>query len=256
MVKPYNRGWLVAALVGLVAPLAACSPTPAATVVEGAGNIAAVVEQYRGLLGPNNGGGPDRHPSGRREINWDGVPDELATPHALPGDFFNAAAAPRARGAEFRTPGDHIAVSAKAGNAAGTPVRFGDLNPSYPQRFATFSPERLFSPVGSNVVELSFFLPGTHTPALVRGFGAVYTDVDTEDAADFQFFAADGSSLGKFGVPKSKAGLSFLGVAFDEPVVAKVRIVYGNTALGPDDSAGHDVAVMDDFIFGEPQPAG
>jgi hypothetical protein len=33
-----------------------------------------------------------------------------------------------------------------------------------------------------------------------------------------------------------------------------VRIVYGNTELGPDDDEQYDVAVMDDFIFGEPQP--
>jgi hypothetical protein len=32
-----------------------------------------------------------------------------------------------------------------------------------------------------------------------------------------------------------------------------VRIVYGTNKLGPDDSKKHDVAVMDDFIYGEPQ---
>jgi hypothetical protein len=36
--------------------------------------------------------------------------------------------------------------------------------------------------------------------------------------------------------------------------VARVQIVYGNSKLGPDDSRRYDVAVMDDFIFGEPQP--
>ena len=37
-----------------------------------------------------------------------------------------------------------------------------------------------------------------------------------------------------------------------DPVVARVRILYGNSALGPNDGGGVDVAVMDDFIFGEP----
>ena len=60
-------------------------------------------------------------------------------------------------------------------------------------------------------------------------------------------------SLGRFRVPAADNGLSFLGVAFPTPIVARVRIVYGNTALGPDESATVDVAVMDDFIFGEPQ---
>jgi hypothetical protein len=45
-------------------------------------------------------------------------------------------------------------------------------------------------------------------------------------------------------------------VAFDDPVVARVRIEYGNGELGPDESANYDVAVMDDFIYGEPQEAG
>ena len=41
---------------------------------------------------------------------------------------------------------------------------------------------------------------------------------------------------------------------FPKAVVARVRIAYGQVALGPDDDASHDVAVMDDFIYGEPQP--
>ena len=42
-------------------------------------------------------------------------------------------------------------------------------------------------------------------------------------------------------------------VAFRKPQVARVRIEYGNGKLGPDESANYDVAVMDDFIYGEPQ---
>src|SRR6266568_895516 len=47
----------------------------APVVVQAAGDITATVEQYRNLLGANNGGDPGPKPSGRREINWDGVPD-------------------------------------------------------------------------------------------------------------------------------------------------------------------------------------
>jgi hypothetical protein len=111
----------------------------------------------------------------------------------------------------------------------------------------------LFSPVGSNTVDLTFFVPGSDTPALVRGFGAVYTDVDQDHTA-FEYFAKDGSSLGKFAVPLADKGLSFLGVAFEKPIVARVRIEYGTVALGPDDSKENDAAVMDDFIYGEPVP--
>ncbi len=248
----------VLAALGL-ALLPACDtlashPASGPAVVTGTGDISNAVERYRALLGQDNGGAPAAHASGRREINWDKVPDEQAAPSFLPGDFFNAKAAPRARGALLSTPGKGVMASASSTNAAKTPMYFGNVNASYTKRFKTFSRERLFSPIDSNVVDLTFRVPGTDTPALVRGFGAVYTDVGTEHTA-FEYFGADGHSLGKYAVPIADRGLSFLGVAFDEPVVARVRIEYGTVALGPDDDAQHDVAVMDDFIYGEPQAA-
>ena len=236
------------------APTAVLPQTPAApvaTVIAGAGDITAVVEQYRNLLGANNGGVPGSQGTGRREINWDGVPDDLAAPNFMPPDFFNAATAPRARGAAFSTPGDGVQVSANVENPAGALPRFGNINPTYVDTFSTFSAERLFSPIGSNVVDMTFLVPGSSTPALVRGFGAVYTDVDQEHTA-FEYFDVNNSSLGRFAVPIADNGLSFLGVAFESPVVARVRIEYGSTALGPDDSTTADVSVMDDFIYGEP----
>ena len=222
------------------------------TVISGAGDISGTVDEYRNLLGPDNGVElGSKGPSGYREINWDGVPDELAAPNFMPSDFFNAAEAPRARGAFFSTPGEGIQVSADRDNPAGTPPYFTNINPEY--TFKTFSEERLFSPIGSNVVDLTFFIPGTNTPATVRGFGAVYTDVDTNHTA-FEYFDKDGNSLGAFETPTKDAGLSFLGVVFPEPVVFRVQIRYGTTALGPNDSADSDVAVMDNFIYAEPQP--
>lgn len=101
-------------------------------------------------------------------------------------------------------------------------MRFGHINPSYSAIFKTFSPERLFSPVGSNVVNLTFFVPGTQQPALVEGFGAVYTDVDRPESS-FEYFDQDDQLLGRFRVPAADNGLSFLGVAFDRAVVARVR---------------------------------
>jgi hypothetical protein len=227
------------------------------TVVSGAGAgpdaIQATVDQYRALLGdPNNGGAPGVFPAGRREINWDGVPDQFAAPNFLPNDFFNSATPPGARGAVFSTPGTGVQVSANSVNPTDTPVRFGDINPSYVALFQTFSPERLFSPIGSNIVDMTFFVPGTQTPAVVRGFGAVYTNVAIDHTA-FEYFDKDGQSLGQFQAPLAPGGLSFLGVAWDQPVVARVRIVYGTGALGPDDSPTYNVAVMDDFIYAEPQ---
>jgi hypothetical protein len=224
------------------------------TVISARVDIADSVGIYRNLLGPDNGGEPGRHAGGRREINWDAVPDSDAAPNFLPGDYFNAATAPRARGVNLSTPGTGVQVSADSDNPTQTPVRFGHINPSYPNQFVTFSAERLFSPIGSNVVYLTFFVPGTNTPAVVRGFGAVYTDVD-QGGSEFEYFDKDGRSLGIFPVLPANNGLSFLGVVFDAPVVALVQIHYGNSALGPEESGDVDVSVMDDFIFGEPQPA-
>ena len=68
-------------------------------VITGAGNIQAAIDEYRTLLGTNNGSAVGTQNGGRREINWDGVPDSLAAPYFLPHDFF------KARGADFTTPG-------------------------------------------------------------------------------------------------------------------------------------------------------
>ena len=243
------------------APVATAAPTAATqagpVVITAAGtkpdDVRAKVEEYRQLLGmPDNGGTPGTQPAGHREIVWDGVPDELAAPNFYPADFFNDAKAPRARGAVLATPGEGLMVSADSDNPTGTPPRFGNINDSYSNIFTAYTEERMFSPVGSNIADLIFFVPGTTTPAVVRGFGAIYADVDTDHTA-FEYFDAQDKSLGTFATPISNNGLSFLGVAFPEPIVHRVRITYGTVALGPDDSAQNDVAVMDDFIYGEPQ---
>lgn len=246
---------LATACVPTSAPTAQTTPAPTPVVVSAAGDITPAVERYRQLLGgPNNGGEPGSKATGYREINWDSLPDELSAPNFYTPDFFNAPTAPRARGAVLSTPGSGLMVSADSDNPTKTPPRFGNLNPSYASSFKTFSNERLFSPVGSNIADLRFFVPGTNTPAVVRGFGAVYTDIDTQHTA-FEYFDIQGRSLGSYGAPIADSGLSFLGIAFDRPLIHRVRIVYGTAALGPNDSPTSDVAVMDNFIYGEPQAA-
>lgn len=239
--------------VGCEKENAPTQPKPTPTVITAAGNIQAKVDEYRRLLGePNNGGTPGTQPSGRRELNWDGVPDSLAAPFFLPSNFFNEPTAPRARGAVLTTPGTGVQVSADDNNPSGAAPRFGNVNPSYSSIFQVFSPQRIFSPMGSNIVDLKFYVPGTNTPAVVRGFGAVYTDVDEVHNTSFEYFDKDGNSLGKFATPVANDGLSFLGVVFQDAVIHRVRIGYGNSALGPDDGGTIDCAAMDDFIYGEP----
>jgi hypothetical protein len=234
------------------APAAALQPA----VITGAGaEVAAKVDEYRAALGGvDNGGEPGSKGSGFRQINWDGVTDEESAPNFYPSALFNAPTAPRARGAVLTTPGEGLQVSADSDNPTGTPPRFGHLNANYANIFKAFSEERLFSPVGSNIADLTFFVPGSDQPAVVSGFGAIYTDVDTEHTA-FEYFDINGNSLGSFATPLADNDLSFLGVVFPTPIVHRVRITYGTSALGPDDGSSVDVAVMDDFIYGEPVPA-
>jgi hypothetical protein len=229
------------------------------TVISASGDdVEAAVDEFRALLGePNNGGAPGRFDDGRREINWDSVDDDFASPNFLPNEYFNATEAPRARGIRFSTPGDGVQVSADADNEFGAARRFGNINPEYSDSFVTFSEERLFSPIASNIVELRFTLPGSpQTPATISGFGAVYTGVDRTETSSFEFFDRQSFSLGKFEVPVSEDGMSFLGVKFPKSAIAIVRIEYGNSALGPDESATVDVAVMDDFLYSEPDQQG
>lgn len=225
------------------------------TVITASGNIQAALDEYRALLGTNNGGVAGSQGSGRREINWDGVPDDLAAPYFLPADFFNTDANNSARGAVFSTPGSGIQVSADSDNPSGAAPSFGNINAAYTAAFPAFSAERVFSPIGSNIVDLHFYVPGSNTPAVVQGFGAIYIDVDRQENTAFEYFDIDGKSLGVYATPVLNNGHVFLGVFFDKPVVHRVRIEYGNSALGPVESGNIDIAVMDDFIYAEPVPA-
>jgi hypothetical protein len=47
--------------------------------------------------------------------------------------------------------------------------------------------------------------------------------------------------------------LSFFAIKFDDARIASVRIKAGDVAPGPNDDKHHDIVMMDDFIYGEPQ---
>ena len=243
----------LALVVMLHTPAWAAAVVDSAAAVNAAG-ISAAVDAFRGALGGGTVAGPNGSFGGlRREINWDGVPDAASAPNAFPANFFNVNSP---RGALFSTPGTGFQVSANAGVAA---VEFGNIDPSYTGTFAVFSPQRLFTALGSNVVDVLFFVPGTNTPAAVSGFGSVFTDVDVANTTSIQYFGLDNSSLGTFFVPAlvGSETLSFLGVSFNAGErVGRVRITNGNAALGaglPDlNGVARDLVVMDDFLYSEP----
>ena len=218
----------------------ASGPDPAA--------IQLTVDAFRVAIGGvNNGNAVGSLPTGRREVNWDGGGAAAnATLFPTPMNTFNSGAT--TRGLVSTTPGSGFEIS-------GQPLpEFGDINPNYPAFFTTFSSPRLFTPLGSNVMDALFFVPGTNTPASVFGFAAVFTDVDLANTSSLEFFSLAGQSLGTFFVPTFNNGLSFIGVLFTDPI-GRVRIRTGNTAVGPNDGGGVDVVVLDDFIYSEPQSA-
>ena len=102
-----------------------------------AADIQPTVDSFRAALGALNPNVAGSVGSGRREINWDGVPDALSAPNNLPANFFNVNSP---RGVVFSTPGTGFQVSANA--ASGTPVEFGNINALYPGLFKTFSAQR------------------------------------------------------------------------------------------------------------------
>ncbi len=214
-------------------------------------DIQSSVDAFRSFLGALNPNVAGSFPSGRREINWDGVPDAFSAPNALPANFFNANSP---RGAVFFTPGSGFLVSADSDNPTNTPVRFGNLHPDFPRIFSVFSPQRLFAALDSNIVETVFFVPGSHAGAAVGGFGSVFTGVNENDSTKIEYFDVNGRLLFSRNVlpgPANGGSLSFLGVGFDAGErVFMVRITSGNRAPV---TPARDVVVMDDFVYGEPQ---
>jgi hypothetical protein len=233
----------------------AASGAPAAGIqpfTAGGDNAAAIqgaVDAFRGALGPLNANTAGSLTSGRREIHWDGVPDALSAPNNLPANFFNVNSP---RGVVFGPAGTTFQVSATA--ASGVPVRFGNIHPTYSALFSTFSPDRLFTAVGTAVLDVDFFVPGATTPATVGGFGAVFTNVDTPNTTRIQYFNRAGTQIGEVLAPPGQ--LSFAGGQVDgvDGRIARVRITNGNAAPGPLNAPpAVDVVVMGDFIYGEPQ---
>lgn len=249
-----TRQAVVVALAGMVlaSPIDAGAISVFSAAGEDAAAIQAAVDEYRAALGdPNNGNAGGPLATGRREINWDGggPPVIDGTAPATPFVVFQDS-----RGATFTTPGDGLTQAAATGGLLSLDL----INPTYDDLFAPFSLNRLFTPLGSNITDGTFSIPGTGgaVAAGVTGFGAVFSDVDLADMTTIQYFDTNGDSLGVFDVPALTGNqtFSFLGIIADPgDLIGSIRITTGTTALGPDESPTVDLVVMDDFFYGEPQ---
>ena len=214
-------------------------------VVTASGDLTNALTEFRALLGdPANGATPGPLGAGRREIKWDGVKPELTNTDALPLDNF------RPNGLIYGNLGTGLRVSDND---------FVDIDPSYAVQFNAFSAPKTFAPIGNENSEVTFVVPGSATPAAVTGFGVVFSDVDRVGSASIKLFTADGHSLGQYQAPArtDANGFSFVGVVFEDPIVARVVISSGQAPLARgvldvSDGGNRDLVVFDDLLFGEP----
>jgi hypothetical protein len=219
-------------------------------VIKGSGNIQDKIDAFRHLLGDQLNTTPGAT-GGRREVNWDGVPDSMVG-KALPFDFFNptgaGAPAARQRGLAYAATGEF-----RVSNAS-----FVEVNNQASTQFSAFSGNKTFANISSNLWEVDFQVAGETTAASAKGFGAVFSDVDLANSTSLEFFNGQ-KSLGKFFAPAHDAttGFSFLGVYFkNNEVISRVRVSHdGMLNEGQkdiSDGGSHDLVVFDDFLYSEP----
>ena len=259
-----NIKQITLSIFAMLLTVATISAAPVVRQGTGANTAAlqGIIDQFRTDMGGNNNGVGGSFTNGRREINWDGVPDSFSEPNNLPLDFFNVNSA---RGVIFNSVEDatgaglnQFAVSATT--ASGVPVRFGNINTSYSTTFTTFSAQRLFIARNTHILEVNFTIPGTNIPATVSGFGVVFTDVDSATSGNrslIRVYDVNGRQLSAASAGVLDNGLSFVGISFNAGErIARVVIESGNAALSStntDGTNGVDVVAMDDFIYGEPR---
>src|SRR2546428_6048465 len=207
------------------APINTRPPAPPFTAIRAQGDGAALADplnRFRAALGGNLNA-PTSPPatSGRREINWDGVPAALTNVDTFPATFFNVNSK---RGAIFSGPGTGFRVDSSA---------FASINAGLADQFKAFSPKKLFMAVGSNQVEVDFKLAGTTTNGVVKGFGVVFSDVDKAAATRVEYFDANGVELASIASPAhlGAQGFTFVGAVFNSAIVARVLITSGEAAL-------------------------
>ena len=214
------------------------------------GDIHNDLEKFRHLLGDqlNTTTGAT---SGRREINWDGVPDSLVG-KALPNNFFNPT-----------EPGSPVAQQrgltyAVAGQLRVSNNNFAEVNSNAATQFAPFSGTKTFANISANLWEVDFQVAGQATAASVKGFGIVFSDVDQSNSTSLEFFNGN-RSLGKFFVKPHDAAssFSFLGVYFkNNEQITRVRVSHDGILTDNEkdvsDNGEHDLVILDDFLYSEP----
>lgn len=262
-----NRYTLVtlALAAALFAPVRSTAQVIFSAAGANAASIQPTVDAFRSALGTLNPNDGSARTSGRREINWDGVPDSASDPVLFPGDFFGqtftGANGGRARGALLTTSAGFINSANVPGPNQANALFKSLITPGSDVAFNTFSGDQIFAPFGSTLTTVNFSVPGaSNQAATITGFGAVFLDVNSAASSSLSFFDTSGSLLGTFGVAAGgHGGFSFLGVNFTGgETIGRVVIQSGTEALAFGTSSGlgsessGDVVALDDFIYSEP----
>jgi hypothetical protein len=217
-------------------------------VVTATGDINARLDEFRQLLGSQLNTTPGAT-EGRREINWDAVPDDLLN-KKLPGDFFNPV------GDLVPAANQRGLVYSAAGNFQVSKTSFAETNAAAAAQLTSFSGNKIFANVSSKLWDVEFQVAGKALAASVKGFGIVFSDVDLPQSTSLEFFN-DQQLLGKFFVPaKEGSNFSFLGVYFKNEKITRIRVAHdGPLDLGQDDISNNgpaDLVAMDNFLYNEP----
>lgn len=216
-------------------------------IYSASGNIQPKIEEFRQVLGSLNT--TPGATTGRREINWDGVPDSLLN-KKLPDRFFNqvGANAPASLQRGLLYNGDGFQVSN---------IQFSHVNSEAATGFQSFSGGKTFANINESLWPVQFEVAGQTTPATVSAFGIVFSDVDKEGTVILTFFE-DNKIIGEFEVPaKSGEGnFSFLGVKFLNRKITSVFVKHEGKLINGEKDVSQggtkDLIVMDDFIYSEP----
>jgi hypothetical protein len=217
-------------------------------VVTATGDINARLDEFRQLLGSQLNTTPGAT-GGRREINWDGVPDDLLN-KKLPGDFFNPV------GDQAPAANQRGLVYSGTSNFQVSKTSFAEVNAAVAAELTSFSGNKIFANTSSKLWDVEFQVAGQALAASVKGFGIVFSDVDLAQSTSLEFFN-DQRSLGKFFAPaKNGSNFSFLGVYFKNEKVTRIRVSHdGPLDLGQDDVSNNgqaDLVAMDNFLYNEP----
>jgi len=230
--------------------------TPLSTVIKASGDSAGIinqVNQFRTLLGDQLNTTPGQT-TGRREVNWDGVPANFTNNNNFPFDFFNltdpAGANGRKRGLVYLDKGSPLRLDSSS---------FTEIDASYADELLPFSKKKSIISANSIVSEIVFKVPGANTDAFVKGFGIIFLDVDDANSSYLEFFNGN-KSLGVFKAPvrNQAGGFSFLGVHFPNEKITRVKITAGNAILAAgtkdvSDNGSKDLVAFDDLFYSEPQ---